>query len=107
MNFVGINWVGSNPDLDPFFSQSMDPDPISVFFSRKSDPVPGKTNPNPQTCFLGTRSFSSTKNATSLKQNDKSFTNKLLCASEITANLYCNCVHLYEEGCVIFSTDLR
>ena len=27
----------------------------------------------------------------------------LLGASEITANLYCNCVHLYWEGCVICS----
>ena len=28
-------------------------------------------------------------------------------ASEVTANLYCNCVHLYWEGCVIYSIDLR
>ena len=28
-------------------------------------------------------------------------------ASEITANLYGNCVHLYWEGCVIFSIYLR
>ena len=28
---------------------------------------------------------------------------KLLGASEVTANLYCNCVRLYWEGCVIFS----
>ena len=31
----------------------------------------------------------------------------ILGASEITANLYCNCVHLYWEGCVICSIDLR
>ena len=27
----------------------------------------------------------------------------ILGALEITANLYCNCVHLYREVCVIFS----
>ena len=31
----------------------------------------------------------------------------LIGASEITANLYCNCVHLYLEGCVICSIYLR
>ena len=31
----------------------------------------------------------------------------VLGASEITANLYCNCVHLYWEGCVICSIYLR
>ena len=31
----------------------------------------------------------------------------VLGASEITANLYCNCVYLYREGCVIFSIYLR
>ena len=31
----------------------------------------------------------------------------ILGASEITANLYCNCVHLYWEGCVICSLYLR
>ena len=28
-------------------------------------------------------------------------------ASEITANLYCNCVYLYWEGCVVCSIYLR
>ena len=28
-------------------------------------------------------------------------------ASEITVNLYCNCVHLYWEDCVIYSIYLR
>ena len=32
---------------------------------------------------------------------------KQLGASEITANLYYNCVHLYWEGCVFCSTYLR
>ena len=31
----------------------------------------------------------------------------VLGASEITANLYCNFVYLYWEGCVICSTYLR
>ena len=31
----------------------------------------------------------------------------LLGALEITANLYCNCVQLYWEGCVISSIYLR
>ena len=31
----------------------------------------------------------------------------LLGASEITANLSCDCVYLYSEGCVICSTYLR
>ena len=31
----------------------------------------------------------------------------ILGVSEVTANLYCNCVHLYWEGCVIFSIFLR
>ena len=30
----------------------------------------------------------------------------ILGASEITADLYCNCVHLYWEGCVICSIEL-
>ena len=31
---------------------------------------------------------------------------EILGALEVTANLYCNCVHLYWEGCVIFSIYL-
>ena len=31
----------------------------------------------------------------------------VLGASEITANLYCNCLYLYWEGCVIYSIYLR
>ena len=31
----------------------------------------------------------------------------LLGASKVTANLYCNCVHLYWEGCLIWSMYLR
>ena len=31
----------------------------------------------------------------------------VMVASEITANVYCNCVHIYWEGCVICSIYLR
>ena len=39
------------------------------------------------------------------KKTDDTFTFRcqVLGASEVTANLYCNCVHLHWEGCVIFS----
>ena len=33
--------------------------------------------------------------------------NSVLGAPEVTANLYCNCVHLYLKGCVICSIYLR
>ena len=31
----------------------------------------------------------------------------VMVASEITENVYCNCVHIYWEGCVICSIYLR
>ena len=41
------------------------------------------------------------------KTYSKNSANEILGASEITANLYCNSVHLHWEGCVICSIDLK